>query len=176
MELLIRSENFNGFSRHFETGKSKELKMSTSKESEKLSSRRSDRTREKKSKENEKIVSVEKMKGAVGKNAGEKREKGGKDEKSPGVSKKKRKMMEGGGGGGGGSGGKEERNKGKGEKKISEVKIRKHGKPFEKLLDDVVFVISGFQNPLRGNIRNMALKMGARYSPDWKDDECTHLV
>eukprot|EP00088_Acartia_fossae_P042091 TRINITY_DN4407_c0_g1_i2.p1 TRINITY_DN4407_c0_g1~~TRINITY_DN4407_c0_g1_i2.p1 ORF type:complete len:352 (+),score=101.61 TRINITY_DN4407_c0_g1_i2:1300-2355(+) len=39
----------------------------------------------------------------------------------------------------------------------------------------VTFVISGFQNPLRGEIRSKACKMGATYKGDW-DGRCTHLV
>lgn len=52
---------------------------------------------------------------------------------------------------------------------------RKQKKPFNKLMDDVVFVISGFQNPYRGDLRNLAFEMGARYSPDW-GSTCTHLM
>ncbi len=48
-------------------------------------------------------------------------------------------------------------------------------KPFAKLMEDVVMAISGYQNPLRGNIRQAALDMGARYRPDW-DSSCTHLI
>ena len=48
-------------------------------------------------------------------------------------------------------------------------------RPFRKLLDGVVFTISGIQNPTRGQIRGMALEMGAKYKPDW-DKSCTHLV
>merc|ERR1719193_1270940 len=46
---------------------------------------------------------------------------------------------------------------------------------FNRLMDGVVFTISGFQNPLRGEIRDKACKMGARYKGDWTQD-CTHLV
>ncbi|XP_023338703.1 DNA repair protein XRCC1 isoform X2 [Eurytemora carolleeae] len=56
----------------------------------------------------------------------------------------------------------------------STAKKRKFA-PFNKLLDGVVFTISGFQNPLRGEIRGKALKMGAKYRGDW-DGTCTHLV
>ncbi|KAJ9584604.1 hypothetical protein L9F63_021046 [Diploptera punctata] len=49
------------------------------------------------------------------------------------------------------------------------------GKPFDHLLEDVVLVISGYQNPLRSNLRTMALEMGARYRSDW-DSSCTHLI
>ncbi|XP_071441192.1 DNA repair protein XRCC1 isoform X2 [Hetaerina americana] len=48
-------------------------------------------------------------------------------------------------------------------------------KPFNQLLEGVVFVMSGFQNPLRGELRSKALEMGAKYKPDW-NDSCTHLV
>ncbi|XP_044749198.1 DNA repair protein XRCC1 [Coccinella septempunctata] len=48
-------------------------------------------------------------------------------------------------------------------------------KPFEKLLEDVVLVISGIQNPDRATLRGKILEMGAKYKPDW-DNTCTHLV
>ena len=48
-------------------------------------------------------------------------------------------------------------------------------KTFSKLLEGVKFVISGYQNPLRSEIRQKALDMGAKYSADW-DNTCTHLV
>ncbi|XP_040582002.1 DNA repair protein XRCC1 [Lepeophtheirus salmonis] len=47
--------------------------------------------------------------------------------------------------------------------------------PFRKLFSGVVFVISGFQNPLRSEIRSKALAMGAVYSGDW-NSTCTHLI
>lgn len=53
-------------------------------------------------------------------------------------------------------------------------KIRKT-KPFNKLMEGVSFVISGFENPLRGQIRDKAVGMGARYKADW-DRSCTHLM
>ena len=43
------------------------------------------------------------------------------------------------------------------------------------VLDGVIFALSGFQNPLRSQIRDQGLKLGAKYRPDWTDD-CTHLV
>jgi DNA-repair protein XRCC1 len=43
------------------------------------------------------------------------------------------------------------------------------------LMGEVVFVLSGFQNPERANLRDQAVKMGAKYKSDW-DDSCTHLV
>ncbi|UJR25435.1 hypothetical protein I4U23_006782 [Adineta vaga] len=43
------------------------------------------------------------------------------------------------------------------------------------LMKKVVFVLSGFQNPLRTELRTKASKMGATYNDDW-DDTCTHLI
>lgn len=48
-------------------------------------------------------------------------------------------------------------------------------KPFNKLLENVVLVISGIQNPERADIRKKALEMGAKYKPDW-ERSCTHLM
>ncbi|XP_036414573.1 LOW QUALITY PROTEIN: DNA repair protein XRCC1 [Colossoma macropomum] len=47
--------------------------------------------------------------------------------------------------------------------------------PFNKILEGVVFVLSGFQNPFRGELREKALAMGAKYRPDWTPDS-THLI
>ncbi|XP_077869051.1 DNA repair protein XRCC1-like [Saccoglossus kowalevskii] len=49
------------------------------------------------------------------------------------------------------------------------------GKEFSQLMKGVVFALSGFQNPKRGNIRDKALDMGAKYKSDWCN-ECTHLI
>uniref|UniRef100_J3MB71 BRCT domain-containing protein n=2 Tax=Oryza brachyantha TaxID=4533 RepID=J3MB71_ORYBR len=49
------------------------------------------------------------------------------------------------------------------------------GSDFSKLLDGVVFVLSGFVNPERSTLRSQALAMGAEYRPDWASD-CTLLV
>ncbi|XP_067304007.1 DNA repair protein XRCC1 [Pseudorasbora parva] len=46
---------------------------------------------------------------------------------------------------------------------------------FNRILEGVVFVLSGFQNPFRGELRDKALAMGARYRPDWTPDS-THLI
>lgn len=46
---------------------------------------------------------------------------------------------------------------------------------FNEFLKGVNFAISGFQNPSRGEIRQKALDMGARYHGDWSST-CTHLV
>ncbi|XP_057669634.1 DNA repair protein XRCC1 [Diorhabda carinulata] len=55
------------------------------------------------------------------------------------------------------------------------LKKPKPMKPFHELLQGIVIVISGIQNPDRANIRTMALSMGAKYKPDW-DGSCTHLI
>ncbi|KAM9431813.1 DNA repair protein XRCC1 isoform 1-T4 [Clarias gariepinus] len=47
--------------------------------------------------------------------------------------------------------------------------------PFNRIMEGVVFVLSGFQNPFRGELRDKALAMGARYRPDWTSD-ATHLI
>ena len=48
-------------------------------------------------------------------------------------------------------------------------------KPFNKLLEGVQIVISGFQNPYRAEIRYRAMQMGASYSPAWSENS-THLI
>ena len=55
------------------------------------------------------------------------------------------------------------------------IKKNPKTKAFSKLFEGVKFVISGYQNPLRGEIRRKALDMGAKYCADW-DNTCTHLV
>ncbi|XP_030763796.1 DNA repair protein XRCC1 [Sitophilus oryzae] len=55
------------------------------------------------------------------------------------------------------------------------LKLQKQRKPFARLLEGVVLVISGIQNPDRASLRTMALSMGAKYKPDW-DNSCTHLI
>ncbi|XP_031554129.1 DNA repair protein XRCC1-like [Actinia tenebrosa] len=47
--------------------------------------------------------------------------------------------------------------------------------PFNQMLKGVVFVLSGFKNPKRGDLRDKALEMGAQYKPDWMSG-CTHLI
>uniref|UniRef100_A0A673FTV0 DNA repair protein XRCC1 n=1 Tax=Sinocyclocheilus rhinocerous TaxID=307959 RepID=A0A673FTV0_9TELE len=47
--------------------------------------------------------------------------------------------------------------------------------PFNRIMEGVVFVLSGFQNPLRGELRDKALALGARYRADWTPDS-THLI
>ncbi|KAL4224049.1 positive regulation of DNA ligase [Mactra antiquata] len=48
-------------------------------------------------------------------------------------------------------------------------------KEFRKLMDKVVFVMSGYQNPYRAELRDRAVAMGATYKPDWGKG-CTHLI
>lgn len=47
--------------------------------------------------------------------------------------------------------------------------------PFSRIMEKVVFVLSGFQNPYRSELRDKALEMGAKYQGDW-NDSCTHLI
>lgn len=42
-------------------------------------------------------------------------------------------------------------------------------------LNGVVFALSGFENPLRAELREKACEMGATYKPDWITG-CTHLI
>uniref|UniRef100_A0A8C5RAL0 DNA repair protein XRCC1 n=1 Tax=Leptobrachium leishanense TaxID=445787 RepID=A0A8C5RAL0_9ANUR len=46
---------------------------------------------------------------------------------------------------------------------------------FGQILQGTVFVLSGFQNPFRADLRDKAMDMGAKYRPDWTPD-CTHLI
>ncbi|XP_078381815.1 DNA repair protein XRCC1-like [Oculina patagonica] len=46
---------------------------------------------------------------------------------------------------------------------------------FDEIMKGVVFVMSGFVNPERGNLRDKALQMGAQYRQDWGKG-CTHLI
>ncbi|XP_046889171.1 DNA repair protein XRCC1 isoform X1 [Hypomesus transpacificus] len=47
--------------------------------------------------------------------------------------------------------------------------------PFNRIMEGVVFVLSGFQNPFRAELRDKALAMGAKYRPDWTAD-ASHLI
>lgn len=53
--------------------------------------------------------------------------------------------------------------------------VKKKFKPFSSLMDDVFFVMSGYQNPQRSQLRDMMVDMGAKYKSDW-DPKCTHLI
>ncbi|KAK6124902.1 hypothetical protein DH2020_041363 [Rehmannia glutinosa] len=46
---------------------------------------------------------------------------------------------------------------------------------FSKLMEGIVFALSGFVNPERGVLRSKMLEMGAEYQPDWNSN-CTLLV
>ena len=46
---------------------------------------------------------------------------------------------------------------------------------FTGIMAGVTFALSGFKNPLRGQLRDKALAMGAKYEPDW-GPHCSHLV
>ena len=58
---------------------------------------------------------------------------------------------------------------------IAQRKTLRITKVFSNLFDDVVFAISGYENPTRSEIRRKAVEMGARYKQDW-DSSCTHLM
>lgn len=47
--------------------------------------------------------------------------------------------------------------------------------PYENIMSHVVFVMSGFENPRRAILRDMAIAMGAKYSARWNKN-CTHLL
>merc|ERR1712129_676593 len=61
------------------------------------------------------------------------------------------------------------------EKSEKKIQVNYKTKPFGQLMSDVVFTISGYQNPFRGELRQKAHDMGARYRGDW-DNSCTHLI
>lgn len=64
-----------------------------------------------------------------------------------------------------------------------EIEVKKHKNKNQntssgtrkQILKGVIFALSGFVNPLRSEIRDTGLKLGAKYRPDW-NDECTHLI
>ncbi|KAK7271890.1 hypothetical protein RJT34_28148 [Clitoria ternatea] len=64
---------------------------------------------------------------------------------------------------------------GKGEMPKKSKGQTENGGKFNKLMEGVVFVLSGFVNPERGILRSQAMEMGADYQPDWNSD-CTLLV
>lgn len=57
----------------------------------------------------------------------------------------------------------------------SEPKAARGPQELGKVLQGVVLVLSGFQNPFRSELRDKALEMGAKYRPDWSPDS-THLI
>lgn len=62
-------------------------------------------------------------------------------------------------------------------KKNDDPKAKKVKKqvPFDRVMRKVVFVLSGYVNPRRAELRDKCLEMGGRYRKDW-DNTCTHLV
>lgn len=54
-------------------------------------------------------------------------------------------------------------------------KKNKKNVPFNEILKGVVFVLSGYENPQRGKIRDLGISMGAQYSASW-NNSCTHLI
>ncbi|CAI8611871.1 unnamed protein product [Vicia faba] len=59
--------------------------------------------------------------------------------------------------------------------KVQSSASSSESKGFDKLLEGVVFVLSGFVNPERGILRSRAMEMGAEFKPDWNSN-CTLLV
>ncbi|KAM8927806.1 DNA repair protein XRCC1 [Pelodytes ibericus] len=61
--------------------------------------------------------------------------------------------------------------------KTSHKKSPPASQPVEmgRILQGTVFVLSGFQNPFRSDLRDKALELGAKYRPDWTPDS-THLI
>ncbi|CAO2626505.1 DNA repair protein XRCC1 [Lemmus lemmus] len=58
----------------------------------------------------------------------------------------------------------------------SESRVARAGpQELGKILQGVVVVLSGFQNPFRSELRDKALELGAKYRPDWTPDS-THLI
>ncbi|VUZ45271.1 unnamed protein product [Hymenolepis diminuta] len=45
----------------------------------------------------------------------------------------------------------------------------------KRILDGVIVAFSGYKNPFRSELRDLCLKLGAKYRQDWTDD-CTHLI
>ncbi|KAF5196699.1 Dna-repair protein xrcc1 [Thalictrum thalictroides] len=74
----------------------------------------------------------------------------------------------------GGGGGRDEDEADKGAT-LSKVGSNVDTLSFSKLLEGVVFVLSGFVNPERSILRSQAQEMGAEYKPDWNSN-CTLLV
>lgn len=54
-------------------------------------------------------------------------------------------------------------------------KVYPKTRPYSHILHDVVFVLSGFINPKRRKLKDLALSMGATYQVKWSS-RCTHLI
>ncbi|EGD76679.1 hypothetical protein PTSG_12674 [Salpingoeca rosetta] len=83
----------------------------------------------------------------------------------------RRSSSSGGGDGDGGRGGKPAPKRAK----TVPASTADGAKDKSKILSGVVFVLSGFQNPFRAELRDKGLAMGASYRPDWSRS-CTHLI
>lgn len=59
--------------------------------------------------------------------------------------------------------------------KQTRKKIYPKDRPYKEILDGVVFVLSGYANPKRRRIKDLAIAMGAKYQIKW-NDQCTHLI
>lgn len=71
------------------------------------------------------------------------------------------------------------RNQGEGSKKRQrssndQTEYAEYREP-HRILEGAVLVLSGYENPERGTVRNAALAMGARVERDWRP-HCTHLI
>lgn len=60
-------------------------------------------------------------------------------------------------------------------KKHVEEKREEPKKKLIEIMSGVTFVLSGYQNPYRGELRDKALRMGAKYEANWGPG-CTHLI
>ncbi|KAK6632973.1 hypothetical protein RUM43_012716 [Polyplax serrata] len=138
-------------------------KQNTGNESQKTPNQPSPSLTEENSQESDKMTQS-----TTNQSTGANDEKNKTNAKSPAAEKRKESLKEEN---------KKKKQGGESRDKLKKLKEKKKEcrKPFGKLMEDVVFVISGFQNPLRGNIRSLALEMGAKYFPDW-NDRCTHLI
>lgn len=59
--------------------------------------------------------------------------------------------------------------------KVRKIEPARKSRAFNQLMYDVVFVMSGYQNPQRGRLRDHLVAMGAKYRSDWGPG-CTHLM
>lgn len=68
-----------------------------------------------------------------------------------------------------------DKNKGNASQVSASPESSKGANKSSKLLEGVVFVLSGFVNPERSTLRSQALELGAQYQADWNNN-CTLLV
>ncbi|XP_069974361.1 DNA repair protein XRCC1-like isoform X2 [Penaeus vannamei] len=133
------------------------------------STERKNTAERKEEKEKKKIKEREKGGGEGSRKNSERRKEEEKTDKDGGETKREthKKKREGSTGG-----------EGKTEKEnlpTTSKKSQRKTEPFASLMKDVVFVMSGYQNPQRSNLRDMMLDMGAKYKQDW-EPSCTHLI